>query len=192
MWTRSPSPTRQRPPAVHRRRDWGSSRRWASKFANECTSPGNRGDCGLDTLDADAVLGGIWAPLAYRRIGREYVSFAQITGACPLVLVACGAIQTFTWEDMDGRVVVVPGGGHCAGFLALASCMRSEGYDITRTRPLHDLSESLSIELFAGGIGDFLVAPRLPSLRLIEEFEATIVASIAAGGGQAPWSVDDA
>jgi len=143
----------------------------------------------LEAGEADAVLGGIWVPLMYRRIGRDYVSVAQLTSSCPLVLVRRRRSAPFDWWTMDGKVVIVPGGGHCAGFIALAAAMRDDGYDIGRTVPIHDVSEEFGVEMFVGGIGDFLVVPRLVAARIVDEVDAGIAASLALRAGQIPWSV---
>lgn len=143
----------------------------------------------LEAGEADAVLGGIWVPLMYLRIGRDYASFAQLTSACPLVLVARSQAATFDWSAMDGKVVIVPGGGHCAGFIALASTMRFDGYNVSRTVPIHDVTEEFGVEMFIGGVGDFIVVPRLVASRLVDQVDARISVSLALRAGQIPWSV---
>jgi NitT/TauT family transport system substrate-binding protein len=143
----------------------------------------------LEHGEADAVLGGIWAPLMYRLIGRDYTCFAQLTSACPLVLVGRSEPDGFNWSAMDGQVIIVPGGGHCAGFIALTSAMHRDGYDVTRTRPIHDVTEDFGVEMFAGGVGDYLVVPRLVASRLGREMDTSVVTSLAVRAGRIPWSV---
>jgi NitT/TauT family transport system substrate-binding protein len=55
--------------------------------------------------------------------------------------------------------------------------------------PIHDVTEEFGVEMFLGGVGEFMVVPRLVASRLVAQVDAHISVSLALRAGEIPWSV---
>lgn len=117
---------------------------------------------------ADAVLGGIWAPIMYHRRGRQLVTFAQVNARFPMALITRVPQPAFSWQSLEGMTVLTPGAGGVAPYLFVAGVLRQAGVDLARITFVHDLSTDMFVELFAGGTGDALLVDALTAATLLK------------------------
>lgn len=143
----------------------------------------------LNEGKAQAVLGGIWVPAMYSSRVRDYQAFAQLSNRCPLVLVSRSPIETFTWDLLENKTVLVPGGNGASPYLYLAGLLKQAEFDLTRATFIHDLATPMLAELFSGGMGDILVTHPAIATSLIQNNVGYHMASLTEVGGPIPWSV---
>lgn len=125
---------------------------------------------------ADLVLGGIWVPTMYYGRGRDYVAVAALNSRNPKVLVMRDPAPEFSWQDLEGKIVLAPGAGGTAPYVHTAGLMRKAGVDMAKVRWVRDLAGSTLTELFLGGHGDALVTDAVSGALLERSGQASIVA----------------
>lgn len=143
----------------------------------------------LNTGTAQAALGGIWVPSMYHSRVRDYYAFAQISARCPLALITRDPIESFEWRCLEDKIILVPGGNGASPFLFFDGLLKRAGFDLSRVKFVHDLSSPMLSELFAGGMGDTLVADPVTAALLVRKGIGYHAASLAEIGGAIPWSV---
>jgi len=120
----------------------------------------------LEAGRADLVLGGIWVPAMYAGRGRALVAVGQLNNRFGKSIVTRRPVAGFDWAWLEGRTVLAPGAGGTAPYEYTAGVMRQAGADPSRTTFVRDLSGEMLGELFAGGLGDALIADALTATRM--------------------------
>lgn len=138
---------------------------------------------------ADAVLGGIWAPIMYHGRGRQLVTFAQLNARFPMALVTRLPQAAFSWQSLEGMTVLTPGAGGAAPYLFVAGALRQAGIDLARITFVHDLSTDMFVELFAGGTGDALLVDAFTAATLVKRGVGHAAARLEEVGPRMPNSV---
>ncbi|RUM98105.1 ABC transporter substrate-binding protein [Pseudaminobacter arsenicus] len=142
----------------------------------------------INSGQAHAALGGIWVPSMYFRRVENYMAFAQISERCPLSILGRKP-GNFTLNNLEGATVLVAGGTGPSPFLFLSGLMAEAGVDRNRVRIVHDLTTPMLVELFMGGMGDYLAVDPLTAGRLVEDRRAVLVGCLSEIGAAVPWSV---
>lgn len=148
----------------------------------------------LDALadgTADAALGGVWVPSMYHGRVREYVAFAQVSNRAPLAIVGRRAAGAFTLADTANKTVLMKGSNGASVGLYFKMLLRENGIDPNSVRFVQDLDGAMLGDLFAGGMGDFLVVDNLSARTLVTRHadEIAIKLETVSEGGEIPWSV---
>ncbi|MFT8246799.1 ABC transporter substrate-binding protein [Roseomonas sp. BN140053] len=170
--------------------------RWQGFFAEEglnvSASVPSPWDLVLDDIGAgraEAALGGIWVPSMYLGRGPRYTPFAQVSARAPLALVGRRGAPAFSWEALPGKVILMKGSNGASVGLFIKMLLREHGVDPVRVGFVQDLDGKMLAQLFAGGMGDYLVVDS-PSALTLEAAGGGVVATVlAASGGDVPWSV---
>lgn len=143
----------------------------------------------IDAGKAATALGGVWVPAMYHGRGRDYCSFAQISARCPLLLVSRAAAGNFSWSDLEGRVVLVSGTGGLGSYAFLSGLAERAGIDRSVIRFVRDLDYDLLLDMFRGGLGDFMLVDMATADRLLADGVARVAFDLTQDGGSVPWSV---
>ncbi|TPX09374.1 uncharacterized protein E0L32_009418 [Thyridium curvatum] len=143
---------------------------------------------------AAAALGGIWVPSMYRGRVRQYTAFAQVANRAPLALVGRGphAGRGFRFtDDVAGRTVLMKGSNGASVGLFFKMLLREAGVDPKAVDYVQDLDGKMLGELFAGGMGDYLLIDNLSARALVARYpgEMSIALETVTEGGDIPWSV---
>lgn len=141
---------------------------------------------------ADAALGGIWVPSMYHGRVRSYTAFAQVVNRAPLALVGRGhAAKRFTLADTVGRTVLMKGSNGASVGLFFKMLLREKGIGPQSVHYVQDLDGAMLGDLFAGGMGDYLVIDNLSARALVARHpgEVSIAMETVTDGGDVPWSV---
>ncbi|WP_019173649.1 ABC transporter substrate-binding protein [Pseudaminobacter salicylatoxidans] len=142
-------------------------------------------DCGR----AAAALGGIWVPTMFYEKVRNYRAFCQMSARCPLVLMSRQPVAGFDWRQLDERLVLVTGTGGSGSYVLLSGLAHRAGLNRARIRFVRDLDYDMLLDLFLGGLGDYMLVDLPTSRRLVTEGSAHIALDLAQSGGPVPWSV---
>lgn len=143
----------------------------------------------LDAGRAQAALGGIWVPaMLYQRV-KDYRAFCQLSSRCPLVLVSRERVENASWQQLDGKVVLVSGTGGPSAYIFLAGLLHRAGVDPDRIRFIRDLDAEMMLDLFVGGLGDYILVTGPTAWRLASAGKAHIAFDLPSIGGPVPWSV---
>lgn len=139
---------------------------------------------------ADAALGGIWVPSMYRNRVRHYTAFAQVANRAPLALVGRGSADDFKLADTVGRTVLMKGSNGASVGLFFKMFLRENGIEPKDIDFIQDLDGKMLGELFAGGMGDYLLIDNL-SARVLDTRNPglSIKLETVIEGGEIPWSV---
>lgn len=144
----------------------------------------------LDTGQAEAVVGGIWVPLMYMDRIKNYISFAKVASRCPLfVLSRQPMTEEFSWNQLEGKRVLISGGDGASHYLVVAGCTKEGGADLSKIRFIHDFSTSMIFDLFYGGFGDIIVLQPDMANQLIQAGKGHFMCDLTTMGGSMPWSV---
>ena len=138
---------------------------------------------------ADIALGGSWVPAMYHGIGKDFAVVGQMNGRYAQLLMTRDRVDAFDWSWLRGRTVVIPGAGGTAGYTYFTGMMREHGIDPAQVRFVRDLSTKMLAELFAGGLGDAILADPYTSFTLERNGVASIACRLATTGGPLPNSV---
>ena len=71
----------------------------------------------------------------------------------------------------------------------LEGCLKEVGFDLSKTRFVHDFATPMIAECFAGGWGDLIVVDPLTASKLVMDGKGYLAGSLAEYGGAVPWSV---
>ena len=125
----------------------------------------------------------------YNEGANDYVvNFAQLTQRAGNFLVAREPMEDFSWEDLNGHLVL---GGRKGGMpeMVFEYILRQNGMD-----PANDLTIDQSIDFgstaaaFAGGKGDFTVEFEPGATSLEQEGRGYVVASLGTDSGYVPYT----
>lgn len=142
----------------------------------------------IDTGHAAAALGGLWVPAMLHATGRNYRAFAQMSARCPLVLISRRKTGNFRWTDLEGRQVLVTSTGGMGSYAYMAGQALRVGIPVHKIRFIRDLEYDFMLELFLGGLGDYMLVDVPTADRLAEE--GTAHPAVALFDETAvPWSV---
>lgn len=141
----------------------------------------------IDTGAAAAALGGIWVPALYHGRGRHYRAFCQMSSRCPLVLVARHPAGPFRWAQLADKVVIVSSTGGAGSHVFLSGLLHRAGVETARF--VRDLDYDMLLELFLGGLGDYMLVDVPTAQRLVAEGLAHIALDLAQDAPPVPWSV---
>lgn len=144
----------------------------------------------IDSGKYHCVVGGIWVPLIYKRWAKNYFAFAKIASRCPLTIVSRNALNgEFSWKLLEHKTVLVSGGNGASPGLFVSGCANEGGADVSKIHFIHDFTAPMLYELFAGGMGDFVVLKSELAVNLVNLGKGHIAAELALHGGDVPWSV---
>ena len=146
----------------------------------------------LDDLEsgaADIALGGLWVPAMFAGMDRKVTVIGQLNHRFPMTIVARDETAPVSLDWLAGRVVLAPGAGGSAPFEFTAGLIREAGLDVAATRWVRDLSTSMLIELYRGGLGDAIILDLLSAKELVAAGMGTIVFNHLDAGGIMPNSV---
>jgi NitT/TauT family transport system substrate-binding protein len=135
----------------------------------------------------DIGFGGIWLPMLYRDRVAEFYPFAQVCDRYSSHLLARQPMPDFTWADVEGKIVLSPGGAP-NGHTLLFGLMKRAGADTTQVRLVDDFVAEEATNLFRGGYGDFFLLPAPASDALIAEGVAYEIKD-GTSFGEIPWSI---
>lgn len=136
-----------------------------------------------------AVVGGIWCPLIYKRRVRSYFAFAKVASRCPMSLLSHKPIENFQWKDLEGKKVLTSGGNGASPGLFLAGVASEGGADISRIHFIHDFTIAMLQELFMGGFGDVIMMKSDLAAQLEAQGKGHVLTDLTMTGGPVPWSV---
>ncbi|SPO06471.1 uncharacterized protein DNG_09161 [Cephalotrichum gorgonifer] len=154
-------------------------------------------DLVLDELasgKAAAALGGVWVPSMYHDAPvRDYKAFAQVSNRAPLALIGRSSshgASGFTLKDTIGRTVMMKGSNGASVGLFFKMLLREAGIDPRDVNYVQDLDGLMLGELFAGGMGDFLLVDNLSARALVARNpHLCVVLETVLENKDAPWSV---
>lgn len=143
----------------------------------------------IDSGSAEAVVGGIWCPLIYKRRVKDYFAFAKVASRCPMSLLAHEPIENFTWKDLEGKKVLTSGGNGASPGLFLAGVAGEGGADVSKIHFVHDFTIAMLQELFMGGFGDVIMMKADLAAQLEAAGKGHVLTNLTITGGEVPWSV---
>ena len=143
----------------------------------------------IDTNQAEAVVGGIWCPLIYKRRVKSYYAFAKVTSRCPMSLLSHKPIENFKWSDLEGKKVLTSGGNGASPGLFLAGVAAEGGADVSKIHFVHDFTIAMLMELFRGGFGDVIMMKSDLAAPMEAEGKGYVLTNLTVTGGPVPWSV---
>lgn len=143
----------------------------------------------IDSGKTHAVEGGIWVPLIYLDRIKNYKAFAKIASRCPFAVVSRKPVENFSWQILEGKTVLIPGGDGASPSLFTTGCAREAGVDISKIRFVHNFAAHMLIQLFKGGMGDIIVLQPDLASQLATAGDGHIIADMTVWGGSVPWSV---
>lgn len=143
----------------------------------------------IDSGHAAAALGGIWVPTMFHGRGRSYRAFGQISARCPWALLSRQPAPAFEPRHLEGRLVLAAGTGGSGSYVLLSGLARRAGLGSDRVRFIRDLDYDLLLDLFLGGLGDYMLVDLPTAHRLTAEGRAHVALDMARSGGPIPWSV---
>lgn len=143
----------------------------------------------IDTNQAEAVVGGIWCPLIYKRRVKSYYAFAKVTSRCPMSLLSHKPIENFKWSDLEGKKVLTSGGNGASPGLFLAGVAAEGGADVSKIHFVHDFTIAMLMELFRGGFGDVIMMKSDLAAQMEAEGKGYVLTNLTVTGGPVPWSV---
>jgi NitT/TauT family transport system substrate-binding protein len=135
----------------------------------------------------DIGFGGIWLPMLYRGRVASFYPFAQVCDRYSSHLLARQPMPDFTWADVEGKIVLSPGGAP-NGHTLLFGLMKRAGADTTNVRLVDDFVAEEATNLFRGGYGDFVLLAAPASDRLIADGVAYEIRD-GTTFGEIPWSI---
>jgi NitT/TauT family transport system substrate-binding protein len=135
----------------------------------------------------DIGFGGIWLPMLYRGRVAEFYPFAQVCDRYSSHLLARQPLPDFSWADVEGKIVLSPGGAP-NGHTLLFGLMKRAGCDISNVRMVDDFFAEEATNLFRGGYGDFFLLPAPASDQLIADGVAHEILD-GTTFGEIPWSI---
>jgi ABC-type nitrate/sulfonate/bicarbonate transport system substrate-binding protein len=141
----------------------------------------------IEAGTADIAMGGIWRPLMYRGRLETFHVFAQLCDRDARLLLSRKPAEGFTWSQMIGKTVLLPGGAPSPEILMLG-ILRREGVDPSRIRFIQSLTGAEQTRLFRAGLGDYFLVSRPAADVLISQGVAAMAASFS-DVGKIPWSV---
>lgn len=143
----------------------------------------------IDKNQAEAVVGGIWCPLIYKRRVKSYYAFAKVTSPCPMSLLSHKPIENFKWSDLEGKKVLTSGGNGASPGLFLAGVAAEGGADVSKIHFVHDFTIAMLMELFRGGFGDVIMMKSDLAAQMEAEGKGYVLTNLTVTGGPVPWSV---
>lgn len=139
---------------------------------------------------AAAALGGIWVPSMYNDRVRHYTAFAQVANRAPLALVGRRPGKKFELPDTVGRTVLMKGSNGASVGIFFKMLLRENNIDPRDVQFIQDLDGAMLGDLFAGGMGDYLLVDNLSARALATRTEGLeILMEMVSEGGEIPWSV---
>ncbi|KAF6812987.1 hypothetical protein CSOJ01_04820 [Colletotrichum sojae] len=137
----------------------------------------------------------VTVPSMYYGRVRNYVAFAQVANRAPLAVVgrpeSSPTGRPFALSDALGSTVLMKGSNGASVGLFFKMLLREAGLDSGAVRYVQDLDGAMLGDLFAGGMGDFLVVDNLSARALVARHADKIeikFETVSEGGG-IPWSV---
>jgi NitT/TauT family transport system substrate-binding protein len=150
-------------------------------------------DLVLDELNdgtAAAALGGLWVPSMYNERVRHYTAFAQVANRAPLALVGRNGATKFHLTDTIGQTVLMKGSNGASVGIFFKMLLRENHIDPRDVQFIQDLDGAMLGDLFAGGMGDYLLVDNLSARALAARVEGIeIVMEMVSEAGEIPWSV---
>ncbi|MCC8126415.1 MAG: ABC transporter substrate-binding protein [Clostridiales bacterium] len=143
----------------------------------------------INTNQAEAVVGGIWCPLIYKRRAGDYYAFAKVASRCPMSLLSHEPVENFTWSDLEGKKVLTSGGNGASPGLYLAGIAGEGGADVSKIHFIHDFTIAMLQELFIGGFGDVIMIKSDLASQLEAQGKGYVLTDLTITGGAVPWSV---
>lgn len=143
----------------------------------------------IDTGQAEAVVGGIWCPLIYKRRVKSYFAFAKVASRCPMSLLAHEPNHKFTWTDLENKKVLTSGGNGASPGLYLAGVAGENGADVSKIRFVHDFTIDMLTELFEGGFGDVIMMKSDLAAQMEAQGKGYVLTDLTVSGKDVPWSV---
>lgn len=142
----------------------------------------------IDARRAAAALGGVWVPAILNGRTGDYRAFAQMSARCPLVLISRHGVTSFRWADLEGRLVLVTGTGGLGSYVFITGLARRAGVPVGSIRFIRDLEYTFMLDLFLGGLGDYMLVDVPTADRLTREGKVHEVIALF-DEHPVPWSV---
>ena len=143
----------------------------------------------INTNQAEAVVGGIWCPLIYKRRAADYFAFAKVASRCPMSLLAHEPNENFKWTDLENKKVLTSGGNGASPGLYLAGVAHENGADVSKIHFIHDFTIGMLQELFEGGFGDVIMMKADLAAQLEAQGKGYVLTNLTISAGDVPWSV---
>lgn len=138
--------------------------------------------------DADVGCGGLWLHLMYE--GAGIASFTRPDALChrhPGMLVSRTPVPSFSWEALYDKCVLNPLAGTGQTML-FEGVFGEQGLDVSRVKRVRDISAQAAMELWRGGLGDFIVTDMAAGGQLVAE-GSHLATTLAEGYGPIPFTV---
>ncbi|MCC8167690.1 MAG: ABC transporter substrate-binding protein [Planctomycetes bacterium] len=156
---------------------------------SHCPAPWNKVLADIESGEYQAAADGIWLPSLYKHRAGDYYAFAKGASHFPMTVVARQAMPEFTWKDLEGRIVLIPGSNEAGTRMYTLGCARDVGADVGAIKYVPNFYSPMLYECFAGGWGDFIVLRTDLARTMQAEGKGHIVFDFAADGGSVPWLV---
>lgn len=143
----------------------------------------------IDSGQAHAVEGGIWVPLIYMDRIKNYKAFAKVASRCPFAVASRKELSSFSWKCLEDKTVLVPGGNGASASVFVQGCLSESDADVSRVQFVHDFTAKMLVELFNGGLGDFIILQPDLAAQIAASGAGFVVADLTVHGGPVPWSV---
>lgn len=154
---------------------------------SHCPSPWNKVLADIESGECHCAADGIWLPSLYKRRAGDYYAFAKTATRFPMAIVARRPAPNFSWKDLEGKIVLIPGSNEAGTRMYTLGCAREGGADVAAIKYVPNFYPPMLYECFAGGWGDFIVLRTDTALRLQAEGKGTVVFDFAERGGSVPW-----
>jgi len=143
----------------------------------------------IDTGAAEAVIGGIWVPMMYQRRGKDYRSFCRLAAKSPLSLFGRKKPDhPFRWTDLENKLTLCAG-AHSIGIgVIVGGAAKEYGCDMSKVQITHDLPANMLMELFLGGMGDYIAVAPDVALTMEKEGKGYLVTNLCESAGPCPHS----
>lgn len=151
----------------------------------------NPWDLVLDEIEqsrSHVALGGVWVPAMFHGKGKHLIPFAKVSARCPMVIVGRKP-EPIDLADLAHSTVLVPGGNGASPGMFLELLLAEQGVRQDQVKFVQNLSGSMLAQLFAGGLGDYLLIDPVSAKRLQRAGKGYVVSPLAVSGGAIPWSV---
>lgn len=139
--------------------------------------------------ECQCVAGSVWMPSLYHNRVRNYAAFAKAASRCPMALVSRTPVNGFSWKNIEGKVVLVPGSNDAGLRMFFTGCAREAGVDLAKVKLVHDFYAPMLFECFQGGWGDMVVLEHDLADTLVAAGKGYLAADLSVVGGAVPWLV---
>lgn len=151
--------------------------------------PWNKVLADLDSGQCQCAADGIWLPSLYKRRAGDYFAFAKAASRFPMVLVSRRPAENFSWTDLEGKIVLIPGSNEAGCRMYTLGCAREGGADIGKIKYVPNFYTPMLYECFAGGWGDYIVLRTDLADAMIEAGKGFAALDFTVDGGSVPWVV---